>query len=154
MTTNDKLLQQFVQAAIDKLDIEDLLSDSFIIVDELYKLYIDKSFSNRPGSKSKFSDSEVLAIGWVGEIFSIESENAWYNFVVKHFAYLFHHIPKRSRFNKRRRNLWVAIKDLAFAWSKQLAQVVNKIKKIFDIFLIYSYYIYISYIVFCVIHVY
>jgi hypothetical protein len=106
MTTNDKLLEQFMQAGIDKLDIEDLLSDSFIIIDELYKQYVDKSVSNRPGPKSKFSDSEVLAISWVGEIFSIDSENAWYNFVVKHFTYLFHHMPERSRFNRRRRNLW------------------------------------------------
>ena len=75
MTTNDKLLQQFMQAGIDKLDIEDLLSDSFIIIDELYKLFIQQSVSNRPGPKSKFSDSEVLAISWVGEIFSIDSED-------------------------------------------------------------------------------
>jgi len=75
MTTNDKLLQQFMQAGIDKLDIEDLLSDSFIIIDELYKLFIQQSVSNRPGPKSKFSDSKVLAISWVGEIFSIDSED-------------------------------------------------------------------------------
>ena len=36
MIINDKLLKQFMQAGIDKLDIEDLLSDSFIIIDELY----------------------------------------------------------------------------------------------------------------------
>jgi hypothetical protein len=70
MINNDKLLQQFTQAGIDKLDIEDLLADSFIIIDDLYKLYIDKSVSNRPGPKTLFSDSEILAISWVGEIFS------------------------------------------------------------------------------------
>ena len=53
-----------------------------------------------------FSDSEVLAISWAGETFGIDSENAWYNFVVKHFLHLFSHIPERSRFNRRRRNLW------------------------------------------------
>ena len=106
MINNDKLLQQFMQAGIDKLAIEDLLSDSFIIIDDLYKLYIDKSVSKRPGPKTLFSDSEVLAISWVGEIFGIDSENAWYNFVVKHFLYLFPYIPERSRFNRRRRNLW------------------------------------------------
>jgi len=118
MITNDKLLKQFMQADIDKLDIEDLLSDSFIIIDDLYKQYIDKSVSNRPGPKTLFSDSEVLTISWVGEIFSqgrttprpqtngIDSENAWYNFVVKHFLHLFPYIPERSRFNRRRRNLW------------------------------------------------
>ena len=36
MINNDKLLQQFMQAGIDKLDIEDLLSDSFIIIDDLW----------------------------------------------------------------------------------------------------------------------
>ncbi len=106
MISNDKLLQQFMQAGIDKLKIEDLLSDSFIIIDDLYKQYVDKSVSNRPGPKSLFSDSEVLAISWVGEIFGIDSENAWYNFVVKHFLHLFPSIPERSFFNRRRRNLW------------------------------------------------
>jgi len=103
---NDKLLQQFMQAGIDKLEIEDLLSDSFIIIDDFYKMFIDKRVANRPGPESLFSDSEVLAISWTGEIFGIDSENAWYNFVVKHFLYLFPHIPERSRFNRRRRNLW------------------------------------------------
>ena len=106
MINNDKLLQQFTQAGIDKLDIEDLLSDCFIIIDDLYKQYIDKSVSNRPGPKSLFSDSEVLAISWVGEIFGIDSENAWYNFIVKQFKNLFPNIPERSRLNRRRRNLW------------------------------------------------
>ena len=31
MMNNDKLLQQFMQAGIDKLEIEDLLSDSLCI---------------------------------------------------------------------------------------------------------------------------
>jgi len=36
MITNDNLLKQFMQAGIDKLEIEDLLSDSFIIIYDLY----------------------------------------------------------------------------------------------------------------------
>lgn len=106
MISNDKLLKQYMQVGIDKLDIENLLSFAFVIIDDLYKLYVDKSVSNRPGPKTLFSDSEVLAISWVGEFLGIDSENAWYNLIVKHFLYLFPHIPERSRFNRRRRNLW------------------------------------------------
>ena len=106
MIHNDKLLEQFAQAGISKSDIENLMSDTFIIIDELYRQFIPKEVQHRPGPDSQLSDSEVLAIAWTGELLSVDSENAWYGFVKKHFSYLFAYLPDRSRFNRRRRDLW------------------------------------------------
>lgn len=106
MIKNDKLLERFLQAGISNSDIEDLLSDAFIIIDDLYKQFVPKEVKNRPGPDSQLSDSEVMAITYTGELLSVDSENAWYGFVKKHFSYLFRYLPHRSRFNRRRRDLW------------------------------------------------
>lgn len=106
MIRNDKLLEQFAQAGISNSDIEDLLSDAFIIIDDFYKQFVPKEVQNRPGPDSQLTDSEVMAIAWTGELLSVDSENAWYGFVKKHFSYLFVYLPDRSRFNRRRRDLW------------------------------------------------
>jgi hypothetical protein len=104
--TDDELLEHFWQQGIDQLDMEDLLITSFVIIDDLYKEYVPDYVSHRRGPDSPFPDSAVLAISWVGEMFGIDSEKAWLSFVRKHFSYLFPNIPERSRFNRRRRNLW------------------------------------------------
>lgn len=106
MKLYDTLSQQFQQAGIAYLDIEDLLCTSFVIIDDLYKEFVPQSIQHRHGPDSCFSDSEVLAISWVGELLTIDSENAWCSFVKKQFGDLFPHLPERSRFNRRRRNLW------------------------------------------------
>ena len=103
---NDRLLEHFWQQGIDQLDMEDLLITSFVITDDLYKKHVPDHISHRRGPDSLFPDSAVLAISWVGEMFGIDSEKAWHSFVKKHFSYLFPNIPQRSRFNRRRRNLW------------------------------------------------
>jgi hypothetical protein len=104
--TNDKILEHLWQQGIDQLDMEDLLITSFVIIDDLYKQHVPKHVSHRRGPDSPFPDSAVLAVSWVGEMFGIDSEKAWHGFVKKHFSYLFPDIPQRSRFNRRRRNLW------------------------------------------------
>ena len=56
-------------------------------------------------------------MAWVGEIVDIDSERAWYDLVKKEFCHLFPHLPDRTRFNRRRRNLW--------AVSEKLRQAIN-----------------------------
>lgn len=106
MKLYDTLSPQFAQAGINRLDIEDLLCVSFIIIDDMYKASVPQNIQHRRGPNSPFADSEVLAISWVGELMSVDSEKAWYSFVKKQCSHLFPHLPERSRFNRRRRNLW------------------------------------------------
>jgi len=106
MLLKDKPLDHFWQLEIDQLDMEDLFITSFVIIDDLYRKYVPSCISNRRGPNSQCSDSEVLTISWIGEMFGIDSENSWLSFVRKNFSYMFPCIPERTRFNRRRRNLW------------------------------------------------
>lgn len=85
MKLYDTLSPQFAQAGINRLDIEDLLCVSFIIIDDMYKASVPQNIQHRRGPNSPFADSEVLAISWVGELMSVDSEKGWYSFVKKQF---------------------------------------------------------------------
>ena len=68
MIHNDKLLEQFAQAGISESDIENLLSDTFIILDELYRQFAPKEVQHRPGSDSQLSDTgnSLSRLLWCG----------------------------------------------------------------------------------------
>lgn len=55
------------------------------------------------------SDSEIIAISIVGELLTIDSENAWFNYCRKNFGDLFPKFCDRSRFNRLRRGLHAVI---------------------------------------------
>ena len=76
---------------------EDFILIIFVIIDELYKLYIPTSISKRRNVKqAKLSDSE----------------KAWFSFVKRNYIHLFPKIGSRSRFNRTRRALLLATKLL------------------------------------------
>ena len=54
---------------------EDFILIIFVIIDELYKLYIPISISNRRNVKyAKLSDSEIITICLCGELLGIDSD--------------------------------------------------------------------------------
>ena len=114
------LRDSFAQEGISSLYLEDLLSVSFIVIDDLYEHHFPNALTHRPGRNSKLADSEVITIAWVGEMVGIDSERAWYSFVKKEFCHLFPHLPDRSRFNRRRRNLWAVSEKLREAINDEL----------------------------------
>lgn len=59
----------------------------------------------RPGPKSRCPDSDIICIAWLLEIIGKDSELAGYKMVKAELSDLFPHLPERSRFNRRRRNL-------------------------------------------------
>lgn len=120
MNLYDTVRNSLMQEQITALNLEDLLSISFIVIDDLYQHHFPNATAERPGVNSKMADSEVITIAWVGEMIGIDSERAWYGFVNKHFAHLFPYLPERSRFNRRRRNLWAISDKLRGAINDQL----------------------------------
>ncbi len=114
------LRNSFAQEGITSLNLEDLLSVSLIIIDDLYQQHFPDATTHRPGPNSKLADSEVITIAWVGEMFGIDSERSWYNLVKKEFSYLFPHLSDRTRFNRRRRNLWAVSEKLRGAINDEL----------------------------------
>ena len=76
----------------------------YVIVDELYQV-VAAPHDHRPGERSDFSDSEVIALTLVAELVGADKESRFLAYVRRNHLALFPRLPERSRFNRRRRAL-------------------------------------------------
>src|SRR5947209_20222800 len=87
-------------------DFDDFCTWMYVLIDDLWQEIA--SLFGRPGPQSECSDSELITMAIVGECrgWDIETNliNEW-----QAYRHLFPHIPERSRFNRRRRNLLLAL---------------------------------------------
>jgi hypothetical protein len=84
-----------------------------VIIDDIYQKVTPTCISNRCNiNDSILSDSEVITISIVGELFTIDSENAWHGFCKKNMKDLFPKLCDRTRFNRARRNLHAVIEEI------------------------------------------
>ena len=58
------------------------------------------------------SDSEIITISIIGELMTIDSEKAWFNFCKKNLRDLFPKFCDRTRLNRTCRNLQIVIEKL------------------------------------------
>jgi len=87
-------------------DMKDVITIIFVIIDDLYNETVVEAVKNRlHKDKAIMSDSEIITIAVIGEIMSIDSENAWLRYVRKNMRDLFPNMCDRSRFNRIRRKL-------------------------------------------------
>lgn len=108
------------------LNLEDFLTVVYYMVDNLYNAIA--GYSNRPGIKPIFSDSEVLTLNLVGQMFG-DSENGWYKYVKKNYIHLFPHLVERSRYHKRCKNL----QQMTELLRQQLIKLMNFDKSEFHV---------------------
>ena len=87
-------------------DFDDFCTWVFVIVDDIRKTLAP--FFKRPGPKPDCSDSELIAMTFIGECRGWHMETDLLS-CLKAYKHLFPHIPSQSRFNRRRRNLMGAI---------------------------------------------
>lgn len=87
-------------------DFEDFCLHVFVIVDDIWK-EIAPLFK-RPGPTPDCSDSELIAIALVSECRGWDTETELLDHWTPYLD-LFPNFPERSRFNRRRRNLMLAI---------------------------------------------
>ncbi len=77
----------------------------YVVVDEIWQTLAP--YFAHPGPTSVCSDSELLTLALVGECRGWDKEtdmlHEW-----QAYRHLFPHLPERSRFNRRRRHLWLA----------------------------------------------
>ena len=100
--------------SIARQSFEDFILVVYVMVDDLYKKVAPNQVKHRPNvDKALLSDSEIISIALCGEIFRVDSENAWYTFVKKNYRHLFPRMCDRSQFNRTRRNL-LPVMDLIF----------------------------------------
>ena len=71
----------------------------------LYDTYFPGAEELRPGQRSRCPDSDIICIAWLLELIGQDSELAGYKMLKAELSDLFPHLPERSRFNRRRRNL-------------------------------------------------
>jgi hypothetical protein len=100
--------------SINKIEkFEDFFTAAYTIIDDIYKKIIPTNIQHRRNkSRSKLSDSEIITISIAGELHTVDSENAWYNYCKKNFGHLFPNLCDRSRFNRVRRSLHAVINEI------------------------------------------
>ena len=87
-------------------DFEDFCLYMYVIVDDIWQ-QIAALFS-RPGPMPKCSDSELISIALISECKGWDKETELLDHWMP-YLHLFPNFPERSRFNRRRRNLMLAI---------------------------------------------
>ena len=113
-------------------NMEDLATTIFVILDDLYQATAPAKVVHRANKDGALmSDSEVLAIGVLGDMLEIDSENALVSFVRKNLKGLFPRLCERSRFNRLRRNLsgvteqiWLKLNGL-MPWTADELRIVD-----------------------------
>ena len=75
----------------------------------LYDVHFPDAENHRPGpNPDGFPDSDILTVGWLLEYIGADSEHSGYLRLKAELKTIFPSLPERSRFNRRRRNLWGA----------------------------------------------
>lgn len=89
------------------LNLEDLFTIVYCIIDDYYKLLIGspRNIRNSNNWNPHFTDAELITIALVGELKGETSENGWWQFVSKNYRYLFPQLCGRTRYGRRVRNL-------------------------------------------------
>lgn len=94
-------------------NLKDFITVTFIIIDDIYQEVTPAYIKNRRNiNESIMSDSEIITIAIVGELLTIDSENAWFHFARKNLRDLFPKFCERSRFNRTRKNLHAVIEEI------------------------------------------
>ena len=107
-------------------DLKDFVTVAYVIIDDIYQKVTPTHIKNRCNiNDSKMSDSEIITLSIVGELLSIDSENAWFGFCKKNMRDLFPRLCSRSRFNRTRRNLHAVIEQI----QKEISTLTEHIKQ-------------------------
>lgn len=124
---------EFTNYSIQSIDdLKDIFTICYTIIDDIYKKIAPLQITDRRNlSHCKLSDSEIITISLVGEMSTIDSENAWFNFVKKNYTDLFPTIGDRTRFNRTRRNLGTLIKEIQSKFV-EMSQMANSSVRIVD----------------------
>lgn len=120
MDLKDTLEQYVMQLKNTERTLEDVARVCQKIIAKLYDTYFPAAEALRPGPISQCPDSDIITIAWLLELIGKDSELSGYKLIRAQLGHLFPHLPERSRFNRRRRNLCHASEKLRSALIKLL----------------------------------
>ncbi|MBZ4655739.1 MAG: transposase family protein [Thermoanaerobacter sp.] len=114
------MLELHTQYSIKEIEnLKDFVIIAYVIIDDIYQKVTPTYIKERCNiNDSILSDSEIITISIVGELLTIDSENAWFNFCKKNINDLFPKFCDRSRFDRTRRNLHAVIEEIRKELSK------------------------------------
>ena len=75
-----------------------------------------------PAPNPDCPDSDILTLGWLLEYIGADAEHSGYQRLKAELQTVFPSLPERSRFNRRRRNLWGASEVLRRTLRQHLPQ--------------------------------
>lgn len=84
----------------------------YVVTDEVYQGAV-APYDHRPGPRSGFTDSPLLTVSIVAELIGLDAEVRGLAYLRGNHPSVFPRLPKRSRYNRRRR---------------QLAEVMNRVR--------------------------
>lgn len=101
--------------------LKDFITVSFVIIDDIYQEITPDSVKNRKNVNTAIMhDSEIITIALVGELLTIDSENAWIGYCKKNLRELFPNFSCGTRFNKTRTALFKVIESIR----KKLSEIL------------------------------
>lgn len=113
------------------INIPDLLTIVYVLVDDWYQAKGQVMLKSKPGVKPSFSDSEMITLMLAQEIIPYPGETQFVEFVRANHRDLFPGLVDQSQFNRRARGLRWVMEALRQDWVARLG-VVNPTKLLVD----------------------
>jgi len=88
------------------MKLTDYIVNVFVMTDDFCKIYYPARKLRARGTLPKLADSEVITMELVGEYLGLHSDDAIYNYFLRHWKHLFPSLPDRSNFVRQCANLW------------------------------------------------
>jgi transposase len=114
-------------------DVEEMCTVLYWLVDECYQP-LAQAYDHRPGPPPACSDSELITLSLLAELWSMDEEVAFLAYMRRHWRALFPVLPERSRYNRRRR----ALQRVTAQIRRQVLRLLDYLQPLDDLALIDS----------------
>lgn len=103
-------------------NLKDFITVIYVIVDDIYHKVTPAIIKTRRNIyKAIMSDSEIITLALAGELLTIDSEKAWFEFSKKNLRELFPNFCTRTRFHRTRKSLFKVVEQIR----KELTTYLN-----------------------------
>jgi len=101
------------------IPITDILTITFVLVDDWYQVEGSKFLQGKPGKKPEFSDSEMMTLMLAQDFIPYPSETQYVGFIRANYLALFPKLVDQSQFNRRARALRLLLEQFRRYWILQ-----------------------------------
>ena len=108
------------------ITISDILTISYVLVDDWYQTEGVRLLKGKAGCKPDFSDSEMITLMLATEFIPFPSETQWVEYIRAQYLALFPKLVEQSQFNRRARGLRLLVEEFRRYWLKQLVNLQGR----------------------------